>query len=55
MTPVNINYVHGMSDAVAQTLMPPLAWLGLLLVGLPAVLFAPTHLALRRLAPEAGK
>ncbi len=55
MTPVNINYVHGMSDAVAQTLMPPLAWLACLLVGLPALLFLPTHLLLRRLAPGAAR
>lgn len=47
-TPVNINYVHGMSDDVAQTWMPPLAWLATLLAGLPALLYFPTHLALKK-------
>jgi hypothetical protein len=45
--PVNINYVYGTKDAAAQTLMPQLAWLGLLLVGLPACAFFPTHLLLK--------
>jgi len=47
-TPVNINYVHGMSDDAAQTWMPPLAWLATLMAGLPALLFFPTHLALKK-------
>lgn len=47
-TPVNINYVHGMSDGAAQTWMPPLAWLATLMVGLPALLYWPTHLALKK-------
>ncbi len=46
-TPVNINYVHGMSDTAAQTWMPPLAWFGTMLIGLPLLIFLPTHLALR--------
>lgn len=46
--PVNINYVYGMSDTAAQTWMPPLAWLATLMVGLPALLFWPTHLALKK-------
>jgi hypothetical protein len=49
--PVNINYVHGLSDEKAQTWMPPLAWLGLLLIGLPLCLYLPAHLALRRVFP----
>jgi hypothetical protein len=48
-TPVNINYVHGMSTTAAQTWMHPLAWLGTLLVGLPLAIYLPTHLALRAL------
>lgn len=48
VVPVNINYVHGMSDEAAQTWMPPLAWLATLLVGLPALLYCPTHLLLKR-------
>lgn len=46
--PVNINYVHGMSDEVAQSWMPPLVWLAALMVGLPALLYWPTHLLLKR-------
>lgn len=46
-TPVNINYVHGMSDTAAQTWMPPLAWLSTMLIGMPLLIFLPTHLALR--------
>ncbi len=46
-TPVNINYVHGMSDTAAQTWMPQLAWFGTMLIGLPLLIFLPTHLALR--------
>lgn len=46
-TPVNINYVHGMSDTAAQTWMPPIAWLVCLLAGLPLLIYFPTHLVLR--------
>jgi hypothetical protein len=46
--PVNINYVYGLDDnAGPQQWMPPLAWLGLLLVGLPLAVFFPTHLLLK--------
>jgi hypothetical protein len=43
---VNINYVHGLSDTAAQTWVHPLVWLGGLIVGLPFLLFLPTHLVL---------
>jgi hypothetical protein len=46
--PVNINYVHGFSDAAAQTLMPGWAWLALLFIGLPLLVFWPTLWALQR-------
>lgn len=46
--PVNVNYVYGMSDDAAQTWMPPLAWLGLLMAGLPLLVYLPTHLVLKR-------
>ena len=49
--PVNINYVYGLDDKQAQQWMPPLAWLGLLMVGLPLLVFLPTHLALKWLFP----
>jgi hypothetical protein len=45
---VNINYVHGFSDMSAQTWMHPWAWLALLMVGLPTLLFLPTHWILAR-------
>lgn len=53
LTPVNINYVHGFSDAAAQDWMPAWAWLAGMIVGLPALLFLPTHLLLCRFVPEA--
>lgn len=46
--PVNVNYVYGFSDAAAQTLMPGWAWLLLLYVGLPLLVFWPTHALLQR-------
>ena len=45
---VNINYVFGMSEAAPQTWMPAWAWLSLLIVGLPAVMFAPVHMVLAK-------
>jgi len=53
MTPVNINYVFGMSDAAPQSFVPPLVWLAGLMIGLPLLAFIPTHLALLRFAPRA--
>jgi hypothetical protein len=46
--PVNVNYVYGLSDEKPQEWMPPLAWLALLMAGLPACVFLPTHLILRK-------
>lgn len=55
-TPVNINYVYGMKDEAAQTWMPPLAWLAFLMVGLPLLVYLPTHLVLKRVfRPPAGE
>jgi hypothetical protein len=54
LTPVNINYVWGLSDSAAQTWMPPLAWLAGMMIVLPAALFAPTHYVLARTMPQAG-
>ncbi|GEO97945.1 hypothetical protein [Methylobacterium haplocladii] len=53
LLPVNINYVWGFSDAVAQSWMPAWSWLATMLVGLPALLFLPTHCVLRRVMPTA--
>ena len=53
LTPVNINYVWGLSDHAAQTWMPPLVWFAGLLIGLPLFVFAPTHFLLARIMPDA--
>lgn len=54
MTPVNINYVFGMSDSAPQDFVPPLVWLAGLMIGLPLLAFIPTHLMLRRAVPRMG-
>jgi len=51
----NVNYVYGMSDTAPQTWMPGWAWLTLLYIGLPVLMFAPTHVALKRLCSGAGR
>ena len=52
LTPVNINYVWGLSDNAAQTWVSPAIWLIGLIVGMPILLFAPVHLLLRRVMPK---
>lgn len=49
--PVNINYVYGFSDEVAQAWMPAWAWLMVALIGFPLVLYLPAHLLLKQLMP----
>lgn len=46
--PVNVNYVYGLDDAAPQTWMPQWLWLACLLIGLPLLVWWPTHLLLRR-------
>ena len=53
LVPVNVNYVFGPSTKEAQTFTHPLVWLGGLLIGLPALVFVPTHFALRALCADA--
>lgn len=53
--PHNINYVFGLDDSKAQTWMPSWAWLTTLLLGLPALVYLPTHLALLKLIPRRAK
>jgi len=48
MLPVNINYVHGFSKIAAQTMFPPLVYLGLMMIILPTVIFSPAHYLLNR-------
>ena len=52
--PVNINYVYGLSDEHPQTWMHPLAYLVLMMVGMPIGMFLPAHFVLRRvfLSPD---
>jgi hypothetical protein len=52
LTPVNINYVWGPSDLAAQNWVSPAEWLIGLMVGLPLLLFVPTHFLLLRFAPK---
>ena len=47
-SPVNVNYVYGLTDTAPQTFMPELAWLALLMVGLPCLIYFPTHLILKK-------
>ncbi len=55
--PVNINYVYGFSDQKPQGWLPPLGYLGAMLLILPTCIFLPTHLLLKRLfrAPTASQ
>jgi hypothetical protein len=55
LVPVNVNYVWGPSDAAAQTWMPPYVWLALLVLGLPALFFLPTHFSLSRVFSRAPR
>jgi hypothetical protein len=52
LTPVNINYVWGMSDTAAQTWVAPNIWFIGLLVGLPIFLFFPVHWLLLKTMPQ---
>ena len=45
--PININYVYGFSTKEPQAWMPPLAYLGTLMVILPFGIALPTHLMLK--------
>jgi hypothetical protein len=53
LTPVNIDYVWGMSDSAAQHWVPSTVWLAGLMIGLPLLVYLPTHLLLMRFAPKA--
>tara|TARA_A100001391_G_scaffold117786_1_gene79834 strand:+ start:1793 stop:2524 length:732 start_codon:yes stop_codon:yes gene_type:complete len=51
--PSNVNYVYGMSAEAPQSIMPGWAWLAMMMVGLPALVYAPTHLILAWFMPQA--
>jgi hypothetical protein len=53
LTPVNINYVWGLNDAVAQTWMPSWLWVIGMMVVMPIICFIPVHLLLSRWMPQA--
>jgi hypothetical protein len=53
--PVNINYVFGMSDKQPQEWMPGWLWFGLLVPGLPILVFWPTHWLLKTVFPKADQ
>jgi hypothetical protein len=53
LTPVNINYVWGLSDNAPQSWVTPGVWMIGLIVGMPALLFAPVHLLLGYIMPKA--
>jgi hypothetical protein len=53
--PVNINYVYGLSDERPQPWLPPALYFGLWFVGLPILIFWPTHRILCKVfRPAAG-
>jgi len=53
LTPVNINYVWGLSDRAPQPWVPPYVWFIGLLFGLPLFAYAPAHFLLARVMPKA--
>ena len=48
LAPSNINFVWGLRDGSPQTFMPRGYWLALLIIGMPLLLFYPTHLILKK-------
>ncbi|MEM8910200.1 MAG: hypothetical protein AAGC97_00425 [Planctomycetota bacterium] len=50
--PHNVNYVYGLSGDAPQSWIPSSAWLVALLVGLPVVVYYPTHRFLMRRFPD---
>lgn len=52
--PRNVNYVFGMDDAKPQSMLPPLAYLGVWIAALTSIVFVPTHIVLKKLCPAAS-
>jgi len=50
-TPVNVNYVHGLSETEMQQWLPPSVYLVTWIAALIFLVYLPTHLALKRLFP----
>lgn len=53
--PVNVNYVYGLSDKEPQTWMDPRLWVAGMGLGLPLLVFLPTHVLLRQTMPVAAE
>jgi len=51
----NVNKIFGLSDAGPQAYMPRSWWLGVLMVGIPLVLYVPTHWILQRFLAARGR
>jgi len=51
----NVNKVFGLSDAGPQKLMAQPLWLAVLMIGIPLILYVPTHWLLQRLLANRGK
>jgi hypothetical protein len=49
----NINWVYGLAGG-PQDMMPPLAWLALLMGGVPLLVYLPSHLLFKRIFPGSG-
>lgn len=54
LAPVNINYVYGFSSDAPQRWMPQRAWLMVVLLGFPLLLYLPAHLLLLYFMPSAA-
>lgn len=50
--PCNVNYVYGMSSEAPQAMLPQWAWLTMMLIGLPTLIYAPTHFLLAWAMPQ---
>lgn len=48
LTPVNVNFVWGVSDEHVQTWMPEHWWLAIIVVVFPIICFLPTHFVLKK-------
>lgn len=53
--PRNVNYVFGLSEAEPQRWLPPLAYLGAWIGALIGLVYAPTHLLLKKACPAAAR
>jgi hypothetical protein len=55
LTPVNINYVWGLSDNSPQHWVSPAVWLAGLMFGLPLLIYVPSHFLLTRIVPKTDR